>query len=568
MKTLKKFTAVFLSALTVMLLCIIPSFAGAENDKIKFAVATDIHLKLPDAEVPVNYPESELYYHADSSGNLNFEAAGIVKSALEKAEKNGVDFVMMSGDFAHNGREDQHRFFASLLEDFQNESGIPVYIVPGNHDYYDSGVDDLKQYYANLGLDKAIAVDSETFSYTADLSDKYRLIAIDSNDPGDDGDGIDDRLFSWIETQAKAAAADGKTIIATMHHPLLEPIPYAHILMKDFIVRNYEDVAEKFAQWGIQYVFTGHEHGNNITSFTGSNGKVVYDILSTALTSYPLEFRMVDMSSSKVEISMERVTEADFDYIPASYNDAQRELIKKDYTAYSLGYFKYSVAKKIDRVIAPESLKRMLKADSGVLADAVDTVMPIVIDALDMPLYEKDTDGVSVEKLAASAGAKLPESDYESLMDVITTVVAVIYRGNEDIPTSTSPEGKIVIIALNTLLKYVLSKTGNRVTTDSLNKIASVFGLDRVEYVDLYKWNRALVLGADNSYEIATAVLAPLLDKFLLDDGIPDRNAVLGGPGTTEAKAPLFETFLLRIKEFFRYIFSIFNAALIFPFNC
>ncbi len=545
----KKAVALLLVSAILCTVLSVAAFAASGTEAVRFAVATDVHLRLPDEELPVHYPESELYYSCWGSGNQTHEAAGLLMQTLRRAEESGAAFVLLCGDLAHNGVEAQHRYFASLLQAFEDESGIPVYVIPGNHDYYESTPEEFKEYYHGFGYGEALAADERTASYTADLPGGYRLIAIDSNNPGKDGDGLDERLFSWIDAQARAAAADGKTPIAMMHHPLLEPIPCAGLLMKDFIVRDHEAVARRFAAWGISYVFTGHEHGNNIASFTAPDGSVVYDILTTALNSYPMEYRMAELSDAGMTLSMERITDLDPAYMPPGYNEAQRAAIAEDYTAYSLGFFKFSVAKKIERVIAPEFIKDALGSRAGVLADAVDVVMPLVAEALNMPFYADD--GVCVASLAAAAGAALPASDYRSLMDLATSLVAAVYRGGEDLPVGESPEAGIFLVALNTLLKYILAQTGNRVSTDCLNRIFGVLGFAQLDQVDLYRWNRAYVPGAKNSYAAAEAVLSPFLNRFLVDDDVPDRDAVLVPSAGRDSTGAGVGALLRKLKKLF-----------------
>ena len=544
---IKKASALLTAAALLFTLLAVPAAAAPKEDAVRFAVAADVHLRLPDSELQVSYPESELYYSCWGSGNQTHEAAGLLLQALARAQDNGAQFVLLCGDLAHDGTEEQHRYFAGLLRGFEQESGIPVYVVPGNHDYYKTTPAEFREYYADFGYDEALARDDATASYTADLPGGYRLIAVDSNLPGKDGDGLDERLFGWIGAQAGSAAADGKTPIAMMHHPLLEPIPYASILMKDFIVRDHEDVAEQFTKWGVSYVFTGHEHANNITSFTGSNGKAVYDILTTSLNSYPTEFRMADLTKEAMSVTMERLESLDPEYIPPGYNDAQRAAIAEDYTAYSLGFFKFSVAKKIERVIAPEFIKDALGQDSGALADAVDVVMPLVAKALNMPFYAGE--GETVASLAAATGATLPPSDYESLMDLITSLVAAIYCGGENLPLGEAPEGKIFLVALNTLLKFVLAGSENQVTAEQLDRILGALGIDLPDEPDLFRWNRMFLPGADYSYAAAETALAPLLNRFLVDDDVPDRDAVLVPSGAAEQTG--FAGFIQKIRAFF-----------------
>ncbi len=549
---------VFTGCLTV------PVFADT-GDAVKFAVASDIHAKEEGATISVNYPESELYFHAENSGNLYCEAIGIVKSFFRQSAENGAQFILIPGDMANSGSQEQHLYFASVLDELEAEYEIPVYVVPGNHDLFRTSPEEFKGYYAHFGYDEAIAVDEATASYTADLPGDIRLIAIDSNDPGNNGDGFDDALFAWVEAQAKAAEADGKTAVAMMHHPLLDPIPFAETIMGDFIVRDHKDVAEKFTAWGIQYVFTGHEHGNNIGTYVGSNGRTVYDILTTSLTSYPLEYRAVSFSDAGMDIKCEAVDKCDFDYVGEGYTDEQLALMESDYVEYARGYFKYSIQKKIAKYITPEFIEEKLKVESGPIYDALEAVMPLVEQALQMPLYAKDTDGLSVEKLAKSASATLPESDYYNLYDLASTVVAEIYHGNENMPFESSPEGKVLVVGLNTMLKYILAEAGNEVATLALNTVISSIGLEKIDKVGLFKWNRALVLGADNLYEISYSVLGPILEKFLVNDGISDRDVVLPGPGETVEPQSGLSNFFNIFRRVIKYLLNVIKTVMFAP---
>ena len=57
-------------------------------------------------------------------------AAG--RRAVEAAKSNRVDFVLVAGDvFENNGIE---RVLVQKVADIMNEFGVPVYIIPGNHD--------------------------------------------------------------------------------------------------------------------------------------------------------------------------------------------------------------------------------------------------------------------------------------------------------------------------------------------------------------------------------------------------------------------------------------------------
>lgn len=552
----KKIISVLLASVLMFSAFVLPSFAD-EKDGVTFAVAADIHSR-DEETIPVYHPENELYFHARNTGNLYWEAEGILASFLDSCRENNYDFVLIPGDTADSGTKNQHERIAAILSDFEEKSGIPVYIVPGNHDLKSTSREEFVSYYSAFGYDEALEKDKETASYTADLPGDFRLIAVDSNDPGKDGDGITKQLLSWIEKQAKKADGDGKTVIFMMHHTLLAPIPPIKLLMKDFVIRNNTATAEKFTRWGIRYVFTGHEHGNNIASYTGINGETVYDVLTTSLSSYPLEYRVVECAGNEMKISCERVTEYNPLYLREGYTDAQLAAMTEDYTAYSLGFFKYSIEQKIDGYLKSDFLKDKLKAEDGCIADALDAVMPVVENALYMPLYDDGTGAESVEGYTKKSGAALPETDYKNLFDLATTLVAVIYYGGENLPVESSPEAETLAVGLNTMLKYVISKAGDASVRLVLGAVLDAAGISQDK--EFFFLDKIYYPCSKGLYTVSLAAMKPFLDEILVDDEICDRDTVLplircGEDSGANALTALFA----KIKAFFETVFSFFR---------
>ncbi len=519
-KALKKILSVMLAAVLVTGSSSLIFKAFADEGKVVFTVGTDIHIDTPQEKLEVNYPESELYFQASGSGNIYDQAEALTKDFLSKSVSDGADFILISGDLTRAGNEQQHRQVSSLLTAFEKKSGVQIYVVPGNHDYYNSTREEFKEYYAGLCYDDALTVHSATASYTADLCGNYRLIAVDSNNPGEDGDGITKELISWIDAQVSKAHEDGREIIFMMHHPLLEHLYLGHIIMKDFMVRNSKQLAEKFCSWGIKYVFTGHEHGNDVASYTGKNGGTVYDVLTTALSAYPLEYRKVTMTPEGADLVMRKMEKCNMGALIGGYTDRQKALLRSDYEKFAYGLFRYSVEKKILKFTDPDFIKGKLKV-SGPLAIPVDNLFNAVNDALTMPLYD-DGGKVSIEKLAASKGVSIPESDYGSLLELASAMVAMHYYGNENMPAGTNPECEILIKGLNTGLEYVLTKSGR----SGLNLLLSVLGTE-IDTEVLSPLFRAVIAGKENSYVTAEKVLYPLLDKFAVDFSLPDRDVYL-----------------------------------------
>lgn len=541
---LKKAVAVFLAAALLAGTFLFSFAAVAADDAVFFTVGSDLHVENGKTEIDCNYPESALYFHASGSGNLYDQAAALTKEFLHRSAEAGAAFVLIPGDLTRHGNDEEHAYVSALLSDFEAETGIQVYVVPGNHDYYASQPDAFKRYYAELGYTQALAADDATASYTADLCGRYRLIAVDSNNPGEDGDGFTDALLDWIRVQAEQARADGKEILFMMHHPLLEHLYLGKTLMKDFMLRDSEAVAEKFSRWGIQYVFSGHEHGNDVASFTGKNGAVVYDILTTSLSSYPLEYREATVSDAGVQLRMQTIETCDLDALIGGYTDAQKALLASDYEAFAYGMFKFAIEKKILRIISPAFVKDAL----GMAEDAdfflLDNLLTTVAQALEMPLYDTG-DGVSIEALARSKGVALPASDYSSLIELAVAMVAMHYYGDEHLPADASPECEILVKGLNTGLEYVLTKAGR----NGLNLLLELLGT-RIDTEKLSPLFTAVTFGKEESYAIAGRVLYPLLDHFALDDAPGDRDVFL--PAQSGEETPQSGGFLDRLLQLFR----------------
>lgn len=553
---MKKIIALLVTiALLLTAVCIAPISSAEDDERIKFSLATDLHIEDIRDTLEVNFPENELYFHADGSGNLYDEATGLVTTMLNQSVENGVDFVLIAGDLTRSGTEAQHRYTAALLEAFTERTGINVWLISGNHDYHNSTPEQFKEYYYNVCYKNALEIDDVTASYTADLPNNFRLIAVDSNKAPEDGDGLTERTFEWIDAQVKKAREDGKEILFTEHHPVLEHLYLGRYLMKNFMVRNHEEVAEKFCNWGIQYVFTGHEHGNDIAKYESKKtGKVLYDILTTSLSSYPLEYRLVSYGKSGVDIKMQKIEECDFSTLVGGYNDKQLELMKNDYNAYAYGYFKYAIEKKILKYTSPDFIKSKLGSQGEMLNPAVDTLMTLVNEALEMPLYDSGNGTQSIEALADKKGVTLPESEYKSLLDLATTLVAMHYYGDENMPLDENIEAEILIKGLNTGLEYILSGAEEKVTTAVAKITLGQLGSDGEA---LSRWFEAVSQGRDDTYEIAAEVLYPLLEKYTVDNAPSDRDVTLPAFGETVEKESALSsviTFIQKVLSFVKFI--------------
>jgi Icc protein len=117
---------------------------------------------------------------------------------------NEPDAVLVSGDLTHDGGEREFQIARELLE----RLGIPLHVLPGNHD--DRAL--LREAFELPGEG------AEPVNYSVDVGG-LRLVAFDSNVPGQDPGRYGSEQLHWLDT-ALAAQPDRPTLLA-MHHPPL-----------------------------------------------------------------------------------------------------------------------------------------------------------------------------------------------------------------------------------------------------------------------------------------------------------------------------------------------------------
>ncbi|HEU5063358.1 MAG TPA: phosphodiesterase [Solirubrobacterales bacterium] len=117
---------------------------------------------------------------------------------------NRVDAVLVSGDLTHDGGPQEFRLARELLERLE----APLHVLPGNHD--DRAL--LREAFDLPGTG------DEPIQYSVDVGE-LRLVAFDSNVPGQDPGRYDPQRLGWLDVEL-AAQPERPTLLA-MHHPPL-----------------------------------------------------------------------------------------------------------------------------------------------------------------------------------------------------------------------------------------------------------------------------------------------------------------------------------------------------------
>ncbi len=552
---MKKFISILLTLSLVFSLCAVSASAAEEEAEVlSYAVASDLHFNFPDEKLEW-FSEDLIYGYANRRAAMENESGLIIDEFLNQcAEDDNIQFVLIAGDLADNGKGDytEHAAVAEKLKAFESKTGKSVYVIPGNHDVCNPSEDDdtdlarFMEIYADFGYDKALTKDLPYASYTADLGEKYRLIALDSNDPSKSTeDGMNEHKVQWVIEQAEQSYKDGRYPILMMHHNLLDHMPLQRLLSHDFIIRNHTLTAERWANAGIKLVFSGHEHCSDATTYVSTTGNTISDFATTSLTMYPLQYRYIEMSEDEIKYEAKTVDKIDTDklleMIP-EYTPDQIDAMNNGLNEFAKNFLKNGVEWRLERGFLDEQLG--ISPDDiyyGLVRDAIDALN----DVLNMPLYGK----ASAQELGAKYGIEIPDSDYKDGWDVATELVAAHYAGSEDYPLS-GRDVTLLMRLVSIILKTEFAMVDDTILAQAANSIiSSTLGREKYLIVENYLFGLGYGPISPGEYFLL-AIASPLLQSFANDDEVDDNNGTIDGYGTDNSGENMKANFTISVNEF------------------
>lgn len=531
----KVLSIIFSVIMASSVLCV--GVCAEEKNDLSFAVASDLHYSAPEEELEKTN-DDPIFWHATRRCEMENETGLIIDEFLNQcAESDDVKYVLISGDLANRGRSrpEDHLVIAQKLRDFEKKSGKEVYVINGNHDASNDQATTLarfKEIYAEFGYDHALTTRADDCSYTADLGEKYRLIALDSNhETKSTEDGMTADRLKWVKEQAELAKEDGRYPIVMMHHNLLDHLPIQRVLSRNFIVKFHFTTAELFADWGIKTVFTGHEHCSDATVYTSALGNKLYDFATTSLAMYPLEYRVVKYNDNEIKYETRSVDKIDYDALTATtkgYTDEQIAAMRADLRAFSKGYLKAGVQYRLELSLSPE---KMGIDEGSAYSKPIIYAVDKLISLLRMPLCGEN----SLQSIAKEYGIEIPDSDYKTGWDLATDLVAWHYSGGEHFDTD-SVEVTTLLRAVATILRNDFAGIADDVLLKAANSFLGELGYGPIaDSLTKYCISK---FGVYTKAEIfLVAVASPILYKFACDnDGVDDNNGVIEGYGTVNFK--------------------------------
>lgn len=294
---------------------------------IDFYITTDIHYL---SKTLTDNGEAFKKYVLSGDGKQLQYINEILDAFTYHVSNEKPDVLIISGDLTNNGEKLSHVELAKKLEIIEKR-GIPVYVIPGNHDISNPWARSFKgdkqyvaesinsrgfsQIYKEFGYAEAISRDKNTLSYLAAPSEDIWLLMLDTNtykrnfrigSPQADGK-ISQETFKWIKKCSALAREKGANIITVMHHSMLNHSP---VIQEGYTLNDNEEAIEKFKENDLKLVLSGHIHIQDISSYK-KDEDIIYDAATGSLAVYPhqygiLRYSAVDISfnysTSKVEV--------------------------------------------------------------------------------------------------------------------------------------------------------------------------------------------------------------------------------------------------------------------------
>lgn len=326
-----------LSVLLVLVMAcslVVPALAAQDGaDKygkeLKIAVLSDIHYLSPT----MIKDTADFTDALNSDRKMLIESDAINLELLKAVKEDKPDILLVSGDLTKDGELECHQVIAERLQQLEKDvPGLKVFVINGNHDVRNSHAkdfntadgnavpatrtqpEDFAEIYDFVYSDESVIArytppegkESGQLSYAAKLADGITLVALDtccySADNNSKGEvehetrgEMSPELEAWAIEQVSAAKARGDRVIGLSHHGFVPHFSMEPDILSMYLVEDYDRIAAELADAGMEMVFTGHMHAQDISVLTTENGNTMYDIETGSGLTYPSPARFVEL---------------------------------------------------------------------------------------------------------------------------------------------------------------------------------------------------------------------------------------------------------------------------------
>ena len=256
--------------LTLAFLCIFSINLLGQNENFFFIQMTDPQFGMFEDNEGFE-KETELY-----------------EKAVAQINRLKPDFVVITGDFVHDP-DDENQISEFKRITGKIASGIPIYMIPGNHDV---GLvptnESLKKYKDNYGSDRF------AFNHKGSRFIGFNTSLIKAEIPK-----LEPKQYKWLEKTLKKGGKANQVILFG-HYPFFiesyeEPEKYSNIKSE-----YREKYFSLFKEYKVDAIFSGHLHNNRLTEYEGIQ-LVITSAVGKQLGNSPSGFRIVRIHNDRIE---------------------------------------------------------------------------------------------------------------------------------------------------------------------------------------------------------------------------------------------------------------------------
>lgn len=295
------------------------------SDDIKIAVISDVHF----LSKKLTSPGKALSAFENSTGRNIEDLHSVLNFALHDLLKEEIDILLITGDITNHGELQSHTDFIEKLKPIK-EAGTRIYVTPGNHDinvpnskqYIGDEVtavasvsaNEFKQLYNTFGFGNSLYKDETSLSYVVEINSNTWLLSIDTNRYDENlnnsisGGRVRNGTMKWALHVLQEAQENGVRVLGMMHHGLVEHMPFQNAFFSEYLIEEWKNKADSLADAGLNIIFTGHFHSNDVTLHKSPSGKTVYDIETASISQYPFAYRIITLTNSALYIDTKFVT--------------------------------------------------------------------------------------------------------------------------------------------------------------------------------------------------------------------------------------------------------------------
>ena len=305
--------------LGAFMVCFVNSNAKTQDGgNTRVMVVSDPHMLVETNAEALNF---------NKGGKLDKTSPAIFTKALEIVAQAKPQALLVCGDMTFNGEASGHKQVAAALSMIEKK-GIPVLVIPGNHDILNPFSEDpegenvtVKQFktlYGAFGMGtdsdlENISRDKKSLSWAGSLKGTdLAIIGLDGNIYDSTSEFYSDgcirkSTLDWMTAQALSLRKKGEMVVCMVHHQLLEHVPGQSLLAQSSLLNkkftknpvdgddeeavSQSDLQKAFADAQIQYVLTGHFHIHHTQNKTVKNSSgddfTLTELTTGGLSTYP-----------------------------------------------------------------------------------------------------------------------------------------------------------------------------------------------------------------------------------------------------------------------------------------